>query len=110
VQNIDARDLARVLRGMRDSYSPWTQTAVYRIVVAVFSFAVKRGVLVRSSVEGLTDAETPRQTRKKKIAVLTGAVMEKLIAAASTERWKVAIALAVPAGLRLGEGSWAAVG
>ena len=88
---------------MRDNYAPWTQVAVFRIVVAVFSFAAKRGVIVRSPVEGLTDAEKPRQKNKRKIAVLDGAGWSKLIAAASTLRWRVAIALAGYAGLRLGE-------
>jgi integrase len=103
VQGVDARDLAKILRGMRDSYSPWTTTAVYRILVGTFAFAAKRGVIVRSPVEGLTDAEKPRQKNKTKIAVLDGASMEKLIAAASTERWKASIGLAGFAGLRLGE-------
>ncbi len=103
VQNVDARDLAKILRGMRDDYSPWTQTAVYRIAVAVFSFAEKRGVIVKSPVNGLTDAEKPTQRNKTKIYVLSDAEIERLIAAATTERWKAAIGLAGYAGLRLGE-------
>ena len=58
---------------------------------------------MRSPVEGLTDGEKPSQKNKTKIAVLDDAEIERLIAAASTERWKAAIGLAGYAGLRLGE-------
>ena len=63
---IGPRDIAKILRGMRDDYSPWTQTAVYRIVVAVFSFAEKRGVIVKSPVNGLTDAEKPSNATRRR--------------------------------------------
>ena len=80
---IGPRDIAKILRGMRDDYSPWTQTAVYRIAVAVFSFAEKRGVIVKSPVNGLTDAKKPTQRNKTKIYVLDDAEIERLIAARS---------------------------
>jgi integrase len=54
-------------------------------------------------MDGLSPSERPRQKNSRKIAVLDGATMEKLVAAASTERWKTAIALAGFAGVRLGE-------
>jgi hypothetical protein len=46
VQDVTARDLAKFLRGLREDYSAWTQTAVYRILVGTFAFAVRRGVML----------------------------------------------------------------
>ena len=84
-------------------YSGWTCSATYRIPRGVFSLAVRRGILTRNPADGLTPAERPKQKNAKAIERLDSATLRKLIAAASTERWKAAFALAGLGGLRLGE-------
>jgi len=103
VQDIAATDVAKVLRGMRDTYSGWTYSAVYKVFRGTFGLALRRGIITRNPMDGLADSERPVQRNAKKIAVLVGADMEKLVAAASTERWRAALGLAGLAGLRLGE-------
>lgn len=104
VQSITPSNVAAVLRGMRDGgLSPWTRSAVYRLLCGTFGIALRRGTLTRSPMDGLADSERPRQKNAKRIAVLDPESMERLIAAGSTERWRAAIALAGIAGLRLGE-------
>ena len=103
VQDVSASDVARVLRGMRDTHSAWTCSAVYRLAKGTLGLAMRRGIITRNPVDGLAPSERPRQKNAKKIAVLGPAEMDKLIGAASTERWKAALGLAGYAGLRLGE-------
>jgi integrase len=103
LQDISASDVARVLRSMRDSYSPWTCSAVYKVIRGTFGLALRRGIITRNPMDGLAPSERPKQRNAKKIAVLSGTDMEKLIGSASTPRWKAAIGLAGYAGLRLGE-------
>ena len=79
------------------------QVAVYRIVAGTFALAVRRGIVARNPVDGLTRSERPKQRNAKKIAVVDDAAQRTLVAAASTERWKAAIGLGCHAGLRLGE-------
>ncbi|HEX2429084.1 MAG TPA: hypothetical protein VHI53_14250, partial [Gaiellaceae bacterium] len=94
IQDIDARDLARILRGMRDRYSPWTTVAVYRVIAGVFALALRRGVIVRSPVDGLAPSERPKQRNAREVAVLDAAALDRLIASGVTDRWRVALALA----------------
>ena len=54
-------------------------------------------------MDGLARSERPQQRNAKKIAVLSGEEMERLVLAGTTERWRAAIALEGFAGLRLGE-------
>jgi integrase len=103
VQDITARDLARSLHAMRETYSPWTCTAIYRILAGTFSLAVRRGIVMRSPVDGLAPSERPKQRNKKAIAVLDGKSMATLVTAGGSQRWRAAIGLAGYAGLRLGE-------
>jgi integrase len=103
IQEITASDVARLLRGMRDTYSPWTCVAVFRILHGTFALALRRGILTRSPIDGLAPAERPKQRNKKQIAVLDIDAMSKLVAAGTTERWRAALGLAAYAGLRLGE-------
>jgi integrase len=102
-QTITASDVARVLRGMRDAYSPWTQVAVYRIMAGTFALAVRRGILTRNPMDGLATSERPKQRNARRIALLDASTMARLVASGSSDRWKAAIALAGYAGLRLGE-------
>jgi integrase len=102
-QEITASDVARVLRAMRDTYSPWTCVAVYRIIAGTFALATRRGIVTRNPINGLAPSERPKQRNAKRIAVLDAETMAKLVASGSSERWKAAIALAGYAGLRLGE-------
>jgi integrase len=103
VQDVTASEIARLLRGMREAYSPWTRVAVYRILRGTFALALRRGIVTRSPLDGLADSERPRQKNKRKVARLDDATIAKLIAAASSERYQTAIGLAGYAGLRLGE-------
>ena len=102
-QDVTTTDVARLLRGMRDSYSPWTCVAVYRILRGTFALAVRRGILTRDPMLGLAPSEIPKQKNQTKIAVLDGETMERLVAAGTSERWRAALVLAGYAGLRLGE-------
>ena len=88
---------------MRNTYSGWTCSAVYKVMRGTFSLALRRGVITRNPVDGLAPSERPKQRNARKIAVLDAAAMEKLVDAATTERWKAALGLAPFAGLRLGE-------
>ena len=65
--------------------------------------ALRRGIITRNPMDGLAPSERPKQRNARKIAVLTRQPMEKLVAAATTERWEATLGLAPFAGLRLGE-------
>ena len=104
MQAVTASDIARLLRRMRDDgLSGWTASAVFRIVKGVFGLAQRRGIVTSNPCDGLTSAERPKQKNKQKIERLDSATTSKLIAAASTERWKAGLGLAGLGGLRLGE-------
>lgn len=103
VQEIGASDVATVLRGLRDRYSPWTCVAVYRLLAGTFALALRRGIVTRNPVDGLAPAERPKQRNVKAIAVLDPDTMELLVRAGTSGRWRAAIGLAGYAGLRLGE-------
>lgn len=103
VQDVTASEIAKVLRGMRDTYSAWTQVAVFRLVAGTFGLAMRRGIITRSPVDGLAPSERPKQRNAKRIAVLDSGAIGELVKAGGSERWRAAIALAGYAGLRLGE-------
>jgi integrase len=103
VQDVTASDVARRLREMRDTYSPWTCVAVYRILAGAFALALRRGIVTRSPIDGLSPAERPKQRNAKRIAVLDADALARLVAAGSSKRWRAALGLAAYAGLRLGE-------
>lgn len=103
VQDVTVTEVALLLRKMRDTYSPWTCVAVYRIVRGTFALALRRGIVTRSPIDGLSSAEIPKQRNAKKIAVLDRDAMALLVASGSAERWRATLALAGYAGLRLGE-------
>lgn len=103
VQSVTASEIAKVLRGMQGTYSPWTRVAVYRIIAGTFALAMRRGIIARSPIDGLAPSERPKQRNARTITVLDAAMIAKLVAAGSSERWRAAIGLAGYAGLRLGE-------
>jgi integrase len=103
VQTVTASEVAKLLRRMRGAYSPWTQTAVYRVLRGVFALAVRRGTLTRSPMDGLAASERPRQQNAKSIRTLTVGEIGPLVAGGSSERWRAALGLAAFGGLRLGE-------
>ena len=103
VQTVTASEVAKLLRGMRDSYSPWTQTAVYRLLKGTFAHAARRGTLTRSPVDGLAPSELPKQRNARAVRRLSEVEIATLVAAVASERWKAAVGLAGYAGLRLGE-------
>jgi integrase len=103
VQAVTASDVAKVLRGMRDTYSPWTQIAVFRILAGTFALALRRGIVTRSPIDGLAPSERPKQRNAKRVAVLDAETIARLVAAGTSKRWRAALGLAGYAGLRLGE-------
>jgi integrase len=102
-QDVTAAELARLLRGMRDRYSPWTCVAVHRLARGAFALGVRRGVLTRSPADGLAPSEVPRQRNARPVHVLDADALARLVAAGTSERWRAALGLAGFAGLRLGE-------
>lgn len=103
VQDVTASEVAHRMRELRDTYSPWTCVAVYRILAGTFALAVRRRILTRSPIDGLAPSERPKQRNVKRIAVLDPATIAKLTKAGATSRWQAALGLAGYAGLRLGE-------
>ena len=103
VQDVTASDVARRLRELRDTYSPWTCVAVYRILAGTFALALRRGIVTRSPIDGLSPAERPKQRNAKRVAVLAADALSRLVAAGTSKRWRAALGLAAYAGLRLGE-------
>lgn len=103
VQGVTASEIAKLLRGMRDGYSPWTQVAVYRILAGTFALALRRGIITRNPMDGLAPSEKPKQRNAKRVAILDAESIGRLARAGGSERWTAAIALAGFAGLRLGE-------
>ena len=76
---------------------------MYRLARGVFAHAVRRGLATRNPVDGLGRAERPSQRNAKEVRVLDAVETEKLIGAAATTRWRVALGLMGFAGVRLGE-------
>lgn len=103
VQDVTAPELARLLRGMRERYSPWTCVAVYRLLAGTFTLALRRGLIARSPIDGLAPSERPKQRNARRVAVLDATTLDRLVAAGTSERWRAALGLAAYAGLRLGE-------
>ena len=104
MQDVTATDVARLLRGMRDTYSPWTCVAVYRHPRRHVRARVRRGdrdPLARST------GSHPRSGRssgtRSASRCSTPTTIERLVAAGTSERWRAALGLAGYAGLRLGE-------
>jgi integrase len=91
------------LRGLRNSYSPWTCVAVHRLLAGTFALAVRRGLLTRSPIDRLAPSERPKQRNPRRVVVLDAETMASLVAAGLSERWRAALGLAGYAGLRLGE-------
>lgn len=104
VQSLNAGDVSRVLRTMRDAgYAEWTRVAVYRVLAGTFALARVRGVIVANPMEALLAVERPKQRNAKQVRRLDAAEIERVVAAGSSERWRVALGLASYGGLRLGE-------
>jgi integrase len=102
VQDVAAADAAAVLHANRH-LAEWTRVHIYRILAGTFAHALRRGVISRNPVDGLSKAERPRQRNKRNVARLVSADLERLVSAASTARDRAAIGLAGYAGLRIGE-------
>jgi integrase len=102
-QDVTAAELARLLRGMRDRYAPWTCVAVHRIARGAFAHGVRRGILTRSPADGLAPSEIPKARNARTVAVLDADALARLVSAGGSERWRAALGLAAFAGLRLGE-------
>lgn len=102
-QDVTAAEIARLLRTMRETFSPWTCVAVHRIIRGSFALAVRRGILTRSPADGLAPSEVPKQKNARTVEVLDAQTAAALVTAARSERWQAALGLAAFAGLRLGE-------
>jgi hypothetical protein len=82
-KQISATEVARILRDMRSAYSPWTISAVARILRGTLALAVRRGILTRSPMDGLAPSELPRQRNAKKVAVVDAETIARLAIALS---------------------------
>ncbi len=102
VQDVSVSDAAAVLHANRH-LAEWTRVHIYRILAGTFAHALRRGVVSRSPIEGISKAERPRQRNKRNVARLVSADAARLVASASTDRDKAAVGLAAYAGLRIGE-------
>ena len=103
IQDVSSTDLGKILRGMRDTYSPWTQVAVFRLMSGTFSHALRRGLITRDPIVGLAPTEKPRQNNAREAVSLDADAIDQLVRAGGSERWQAALGLAGYAGLRLGE-------
>jgi integrase len=103
VQGITATDLAALLREQRQRYAPYSCAQTHRLVAGTFAHALRRGLVIRNPMDGLAPTEKPKKRAKRKIARLDDTTLARLVAAASSERWRAAFGLAAYAGLRLGE-------
>jgi hypothetical protein len=79
---------------MRARYSEWTRYGAYRIARGVFALAVRRGLITRSPVDGLSGAEIPSQRNAKQAAVLSADQLDLLVDKAGTPRWKALLGAA----------------
>ena len=102
IQDIAVTDVAAVLHANRH-LADWTRVHIYRTLAGTFAHALRRGIVSRNPIDGLSKAERPRQRNKRNVARLVSTDVGRLVAAASTDRDKAAIGLAAYAGLRIGE-------
>jgi integrase len=103
LQDVTTAEVARLLRELRDRYAEWSCVHAYRVLKGTFEHAVRRGYLTRSPLDGLARSERPTQRNARPVARLDTAILDKLVRAGRTARWRLALALAAWAGLRLGE-------
>lgn len=102
IQDISITDVAAVLHTNRH-LADWTRVHIYRVLAGVFAHALRRGLVSRNPMDGNSKAERPRQRNQRNVARLVSTDINRLIAAASTDRDRAAIGLAAYAGLRIGE-------
>jgi hypothetical protein len=102
IQDVSGSDAASVLHANRH-LAHWTRVHIYRVLAGTFAHALRRGLVSRNPMDGISKAERPRQRNKRNVARLVSADVDRLIAAASTDRDRAAIGLAAYAGLRIGE-------
>src|SRR5262249_29057485 len=92
-----------VLRDQAQRYAPNSCVQTDRILAGTFAHALRRGIITRNPMAGLAPSERPQRRNKRAVARLDAATLTRLVAAATTKRWRVAFGLAAYAGLRLGE-------
>jgi integrase len=102
VQDVSVTDVAAVLHRNRH-LAEWTRVHIYRVLAGTFAHALRRGIVSRNPIDGISKAERPRQRNKRNVARLVSADAARLIAAVSTDRDRAAVGLAAYAGLRIGE-------
>jgi integrase len=102
IQDVSVSDAASVLHSNRH-LADWTRVHIYRILAGTFAHALRRGLVSRNPMDGISKAERPRQRNQRNVARLVSADVDRLITAASTDRDRAAIGLAAYAGLRIGE-------
>jgi integrase len=103
-QGVTTMEIARVLQGPAIPATPTgAGVHVLRLIRGMFAHAIRRGILTRSPADRLAPSELPRQRNARAVHLLDAPEIATLVAAGSTERWRVALGLAGLAGLRLGE-------
>ena len=103
IQSVTATELGTILREQRERYAPYSCAQTFRLLSGTFAHALRRGVISRNPMAGLADSERPEKVAKREIARLDAEPLDRLVAAADSERWRAAFGLAAYAGLRLGE-------
>jgi integrase len=103
VQTVTSTEIAAVLREQAKRYAPYSCAQTFRLLSGTFAHATRRGVITRDPMAGLATSERPEKRAKRDIARLDAEPLNRLVAAADSERWRAAFGLAGYAGLRLGE-------
>ena len=90
-QDVTPTEIAGLLK--MPGFSEWTRTGAYRLARSLFAHALRRGLVTRNPVDGLGRAERPTTKNAKEVRVLDAVEVEKLLDAATTPRWRAALAL-----------------
>ena len=103
VRSISVDELVVWIRGLRRAgYAPHSVHNYWAPINLVMRFAVRRGALASNPADQLTSAERPKPGSGRR-RFLDKHEMERLLAAAPSDRYRVAIACGLFAGLRLSE-------
>jgi integrase len=97
--DIDLRAVEKFVAARCKVVSPATVNKDLRTLRAIFAKAVKRGYLKENPFDGVKKLREPERS----IRILSLEEIDKLLAAASSLRWKTFIYLALTTGMRLGE-------
>jgi integrase len=100
---IDVDEIARLVRELEaKGLSAWTIRGALSPLSRVFAWAVRRGMVSTNPVAKLDRSERPRIERRE-LRILSGDEIAKLLTAATSDRYRLMLAVSIFAGLRQGE-------